>query len=80
VVPSELVRSTDADKDRLIDNVRRLQAHYQEQAEVALKDLQKAAIEGRNLFETLMETTKVATLGQISAALYEVGGQYRRSM
>jgi methylmalonyl-CoA mutase len=80
VVPSELVRSTDADKDRLIDNVRRLRAHYQEQAEVALKDLQKAAIEGRNLFETLMETTKVATLGQISAALYEVGGQYRRSM
>ncbi|MBA3360511.1 MAG: cobalamin B12-binding domain-containing protein [Acidimicrobiia bacterium] len=80
VVPTELIRSTDDDKDRLIASVRALQVHYQDRAEPALKSLQKAAIAGRNLFAELMSTTKVATLSQISGALYEVGGQYRRSM
>jgi methylmalonyl-CoA mutase len=80
VVPEELVRSTDADKDRLIANVRALQDHYRDQAVPALESLQKVAIVGGNLFAELMETTKVATLSQISSALYEVGGQYRRSM
>jgi methylmalonyl-CoA mutase len=64
----------------LIKNVRGVQAHYQGTAESALQDLAAGALAGTNLFEILMETTKVATLGQISAALYEVGGQYRRNM
>ncbi|MGH8923762.1 MAG: methylmalonyl-CoA mutase family protein [Acidimicrobiia bacterium] len=80
VVPEKLVRSTDADKDRLIENVRAVQAHYQGQAGVALSELGAGAWAGANLFEILMETTKVATLSQISSALYEVGGQYRRNM
>ncbi|HKZ18925.1 MAG TPA: methylmalonyl-CoA mutase family protein, partial [Acidimicrobiia bacterium] len=80
VVPDKLVRSTDADKDRLIQNVRAVQAHYEVEAPKALGELQEAALAGGNLFEILMETTKVATLSQISSALYEVGGQYRRNM
>ncbi|CAN5170114.1 methylmalonyl-CoA mutase family protein [soil metagenome] len=80
VVPNELVRSTDDDKNRLIASARRLQAHYKDEFEPALRSLQRAAIAGENLFEELMSTTKVATLSQISSALYEVGGQYRRSM
>ena len=80
VVPTELIRSTDDDKNRLIQNVRALQAHHRDVAGPALKSLQEKAIAGDNLFAELMSTTKVATLSQISAALYEVGGQYRRSM
>ena len=45
-----------------------------------LKDLQKASINNENIFEHLMETTKTCSLGQITNALYEVGGQYRRNM
>lgn len=45
-----------------------------------LKQLQKSAIQGENIFEQLMEVCKVCSLGQISKALYEVGGQYRRNM
>jgi methylmalonyl-CoA mutase len=80
MVPDKLVRSTDADKDRLIQNVRAVQAHYEKEAPKALGELQAAALAGANLFEILMETTKVATLSQISSALYDVGGQYRRNM
>jgi methylmalonyl-CoA mutase len=52
-------------------------------AEVApsrIAELKKAATEGGNTFEALMEATKVCTLGQLSGALYQVGGQYRRNM
>ena len=49
-------------------------------AEPAIARLEKVAVEHGNLFEALMETTKVCSLGQISQALYRVGGQYRRSM
>ncbi len=80
VVPVHLVRSSDQDKDRLIENVEALQAHYAEVSGAALADLARAALDGRNLFAALMETTKVASLSQISSALYQVGGQYRRNM
>ena len=49
-------------------------------AEDSLAELQRVAVHGGNIFEQLMETAKVATLGQMSQALYEVGGQYRRNM
>jgi len=49
-------------------------------AKIALDNLQKTAIANGNLFEALMEAAKVCSLGQMSAALYEVGGQYRRNM
>ncbi len=79
-VPTELIRSTDEDKDRQISNLRAFQDRNAEAAEQALADLQRAAVHGENLFAQLMETAKVASLGQMSRALYDVGGQYRRNM
>jgi methylmalonyl-CoA mutase len=52
----------------------------QEQVKAKLAKIQEAAIANRNMFEELMEATKVCSLGQITAALFEVGGQYRRNM
>ncbi len=79
-MPQELIRSTDADKDRQIANLRAFQERNADRADDALSALQKAAVDGDNVFEALMETAKVASLGQMSRALYEVGGQYRRNM
>jgi methylmalonyl-CoA mutase len=80
VVPKELIRSTTADKDRQISNVRAFQDRNSETGPPALAALQKVAVTGGNIFSQLMETAKVATLGQMSQALYDVGGQYRRNM
>jgi methylmalonyl-CoA mutase len=79
-VPDKLIRSSDADKDRQIANTSDFEARYGAEASARLQALQKAAIGGENLFAELMETVKVASLGQITHALYEVGGQYRRNM
>jgi methylmalonyl-CoA mutase len=80
VVPQSLIRSTDEDKDRQINNLRAFQDRNRDRADQALADLQKAAVSGGNIFGQLMETAKVASLGQMSRALYDVGGQYRRNM
>jgi methylmalonyl-CoA mutase len=79
-IPGELARSTEEEKRHQIDNLRAFQAEHSAQAPAALKSLQEAAEGGGNIFAELMEAVKVASLGQISAALYEVGGQYRRNM
>jgi isobutyryl-CoA mutase len=80
VLPRALIRSTDEDKDRQIANVRAYQERNGETGLRALEELQKVAVAGGNIFAQLMETAKVASLGQMSSALYEVGGQYRRNM
>jgi methylmalonyl-CoA mutase len=80
VVPEELIRSTTADKDRQIANVRAFQDRNADAAPSALAALQEVAVIGGNIFNQLMETAKVASLGQMSQALYDVGGQYRRNM
>jgi methylmalonyl-CoA mutase len=77
---AELIRSTEEEKR---DQVRAVRAFLERNAErrpAALARLQAAAASGGNVFEELMETVKVASLGSISRALYDVGGQYRRSM
>ncbi len=79
-VPEQLIRSTVEDKDRQIANLVAYQERNAESATGALADLQKAAVQGGNIFEQLMETAKVASLGEMSRALYEVGGRYRRNM
>ena len=79
-VPGELRRSTDAAKDRQIANLREFQERNAEVAERSLAELQRVAVQGGNIFEQLMETAKVASLGQMTHALYAVGGQYRRNM
>ncbi|MDA3933987.1 MAG: methylmalonyl-CoA mutase family protein, partial [Gammaproteobacteria bacterium] len=76
----ELIRATEEEKHDQITGVRRYQQRHAEQAPEVLKQLQQVARERGNIFEALMEAVKVASLGQISAALYEVGGEYRRNM
>jgi len=80
VIPTELIRSTTEDKNRQIANVRAFQDRNREAGASALAELQKTAVSGGNVFARLMETAKVASLGQISTALFDVGGQYRRNM
>ncbi|HSG78353.1 MAG TPA: methylmalonyl-CoA mutase family protein [Acidimicrobiia bacterium] len=79
-IPDDLVRSTSDDKDRQIANVRAVQEHYAERGSEALGVLQDAAVHGGNVFDALMGAAKVTSLGQMSEALYEVGGRYRRNM
>ncbi|MEO1023119.1 MAG: methylmalonyl-CoA mutase family protein [Bacteroidota bacterium] len=78
--PIELIRSTEQEKKQQIDHLEAFWKRNEREASVALDHLKAVARENGNLFEALMETVKVASLGQISKALYEVGGQYRRNM
>jgi len=79
-VPGELARATKEEKEQQIRNVRAFQDLHRNETPAALKCLQETAINGGNIFAEMMETVKVASLGQISHALYEVGGKYRRNM
>ena len=76
----ELMRSDDQEKQAQIASVRAFQDRAVDRCPAALVRLQEVARERGNVFEALMEAVKVASLGQISAALYEVGGEYRRNM
>jgi len=75
-----LIRSTEEEKQDQVAAVRAFQARNAESAPEALARLQQTAAAGGNVFAALMETVKICSLGQISHALYEVGGQYRRNM
>jgi isobutyryl-CoA mutase len=77
---AELIRSTEQEKQDQVAAVRAFQARNAGASPVALQKLQLAAASGGNVFGELMECVKVCSLGQISHALYEVGGQYRRNM
>jgi methylmalonyl-CoA mutase len=76
----ELMRSTDGEKDDQIASVRAFQAFGAERRDAVLGRLREVARERDNVFEALMDAVKVASLGQVSGALYEVGGEYRRNM
>ena len=76
----ELTRSTEEEKQVQIGNVRAFEARAADRTEAALRHLQQVARRRGNVFAALMDAAKVASLGQISAALYGVGGEYRRSM
>jgi methylmalonyl-CoA mutase len=76
----ELIRSTEEEKQQQLLNLAAFQDHHRGRSPEALSRLQEVAREGGNVFAELMEATKVCSLGQISRAFYEVGGQYRRSM
>jgi len=78
--PIELRRSTHDEKDAQVESVRRFQQTHAEASGPALERLKQVALDGGNLFAELMSTVRVATLGQISQALYEVGGRYRRNI
>ncbi|WP_339148088.1 MULTISPECIES: fused isobutyryl-CoA mutase/GTPase IcmF [unclassified Sutcliffiella] len=76
----ELARSTEEEKQTQIRNLAAFQERNAAEVEEALSRLKQVAISGGNIFEELMETVRVASLGQITTALYEVGGQFRRNM
>ncbi|MEI6472546.1 MAG: methylmalonyl-CoA mutase family protein [Holophagaceae bacterium] len=76
----ELIRSTEAEKQQQIDNLAAFHARNAHRSPAALARLKDVAQGGGNLFEELLDAAKVCSLGQISQALYEVGGQYRRNM
>lgn len=80
VVPAEVIRATEKEKQDQLETIKNLHASHQTASEKLLKSLQVKAIHNENLFEGLMEASKVCSLGQITQALFEVGGQYRRNM
>jgi methylmalonyl-CoA mutase len=77
---AKLIRSTEEEKQDQVAAVQAFQARNAERAPAALARLQQVAASGGNVFAELMESVKVCSLGQISRALYQVGGQYRRNM
>lgn len=76
----ELARSTEAEKQSQLQRLADFHARHAAQAPAMLERLQQAVIDNRNVFEVLMDAVRVCSLGQITTALFEVGGQYRRSM
>ena len=76
----ELMRGTEEEKERQIASVARFHTRHADQSAAALASLQQTAREGGNLFAELMHTVRHCSLGQITTALFEVGGQYRRNM
>ena len=80
VIPGEVIRATEDEKKQQITTLNSLHSAYSAAQKTALENLKLASLQNKNLFNELMEAGKVCSLGQISHALYEVGGQYRRNM
>jgi methylmalonyl-CoA mutase len=80
VLPGEVIRSTTEEKDQQIQNLEAFRRRNTDRRDEMLRRLKVVAVENGNLFGELMETVKYCTLGEITNALYEVGGQYRRNM
>ena len=80
ILPQEVIRATEKEKLHQIEVIKNLHHANYKIASKEINALKEKAINNENIFEQLMETTKVCTLGQITAALFEVGGQYRRNM
>lgn len=80
VIPQEVIRATTEEKEYQIEMLNNLKEFSTDHSQEALKKLQETAIHNENIFEALIETVKHCSLGQITNALFEVGGQYRRNM
>ena len=80
ILPAEVIRATEAEKELQIASVEHLQRHNEQRAKQQLLELKQVAIGNGNIFDKLIEVTKVCSLGQITKTLFEVGGQYRRNM
>jgi methylmalonyl-CoA mutase len=80
VLPQEVIRSTSEEKEFQIQTLKAFQKRHEKESPVYLERLKKVALANGNIFAELIETVKYCSLGQITHALYEVGGQYRRSM
>ncbi|MEM9325786.1 MAG: methylmalonyl-CoA mutase family protein, partial [Bacteroidota bacterium] len=80
IIPGEVIRATKEEKELQIANLEALHARHESRSAQMLRALQEVALANENTFEQLMETTKYCSLGQITHAMFEVGGQYRRNM
>jgi isobutyryl-CoA mutase len=80
LIPAEVIRSTESEKQYQIDMLKELHNTHRKKAEQMLAELQQTAVRNQNVFEKLMEVTKYCSLGQITKSLFDVGGQYRRNM
>jgi methylmalonyl-CoA mutase len=78
--PTQLTRATYEEKRAQLDNLHKFKERHREKAPAALEALKKTVLSGGNIFAELLETVQVASLGQITQVLYEVGGKYRRNM
>lgn len=80
MLPKEVIRATEEEKQYQINMLSNLHKAHADKTKERIKNVQMAAIQNKNMFEQLMETCKYASLGEITNALFEVGGQYRRNM
>ena len=80
ILPSEVIRATEEEKVGQISSLQHYQSAHKQKCKSGLEALKNRALADQNLFEGLMETAKTCSLGQVTHALYEVGGQYRRNM
>src|SRR5690554_5328677 len=80
VLPAEVIRATENEKQAQINTLENLHKMYKNEAGPAIEKVKMASINNDNVFTQLMEATKVCSLGQLTDALFEVGGQYRRNM
>jgi methylmalonyl-CoA mutase len=80
IIPREVIRATPEEKEYQISMLRNLHQFQGEKTPKAIQLVKKAALENQNVFDALMEASKVCSLGELTHALFEVGGQYRRSM
>jgi methylmalonyl-CoA mutase len=80
ILPREVIRATESEKQYQIHMLSQLHSACQDNSAKALKRIQDAAIRNHNMFEEMMEAAKYCSLGQLTKAMFEVGGQYRRNM
>jgi len=80
IIPKQVIRATKAEQEYQISMLEQLHCTWKDENNTHILQLHEAALHGGNLFESLMEAAKYCSLGQITQALFEVGGQYRRNM
>lgn len=80
VLPKEVIRATQEEKEYQISMLDSLHSANEERANETIREIQKAAVNNENIFDVLMEAVKYCSLGQLTQAMFEVGGQYRRNM
>jgi len=80
LVPGEVIRATEDEKQHQLQNLGALHTMAEQDAQAALRHVQESAVSGGNLFDVLMEASKCCSLGQLTEAMFDVGGAYRRNM
>ena len=80
IIPAEVIRATEEEKKYQIEMLNNLHKTKANHAKQAVERIQHAAIQNKNIFNEMMEAAKHCSLGQLTSAMFEVGGQYRRNM